>query len=765
MNRTRILASLITPVLVAMITATSVNAALSSASATSQSVTLNWTAVGDDGGSGTAAMYDIRYSTVSINDASWNSAIQVSDEPTPQSAGTPESYTVNSLEPATTYYFAIKVADEAGNWSPLSNVVQKTTDQETTPPSAIASLISPSNGSTTIDLAWTAPGDDDDIGTAAEYDLRISTSPIDAGNFDAATRVTGLPAPQTAGSSESFTVTNLSSGTSYYFAIKTADEVPNWSAISNVISVTTGAEQISPSIVADLGVGNPTATSLTVSWTAPGDDADIGTASEYDLRYSTSMINAASFDAAPRVNGIPAPNPAGSFESYVVTGLDPDTRYYFALRTADEVPNWSAISNVPSGQTLIENIPPSIIANLGAGSETETSITLSWTAPGDDGTSGQAAQYDIRYSLDPITEQSWDLATQVANEPSPQPSGSAETYVVSGLNSNTTYYFAVKTADEVPNWSGLSNVVTRRTAADQTAPSAIDDLQASSGVGDGEIMLGWTAPDDGALNRMVAGYDIRASFDSIQESNWNSAIPLANPPDPVSPGQPQAVMLAGLEPGQFYFVAVKSYDEAGNYSAVSANASAFAGFDFATGTEDQIAELVSPLPGASVPTAHPVLVVINANPDSVDLYRFEVALDSTFYDMSAVGLVLEADSNLTAWEVDAALEEGPVYFWRVMSSTGDYSAVSSFTVAPAPHAFPNPFVADDAVDVTFADLAIGSDLTLTNVSGQIVRQWTQLDQDRISWDGTNDVGNQVASGVYMWYLSGTGQKGKLVVVR
>lgn len=86
------------------------------------------------------------------------------------------------------------------------------------------------------------------------------------------------------------------------------------------------------------------------------------------------------------------------------------------------------------------------------------SITLTWVAPGDDGTSGNAAQYDIRYFNAPITSEAvWNTAMQVAGEPVPQPAGSTENFVVAGLSSGTTYYFAIKTADEVPNWSGLSN--------------------------------------------------------------------------------------------------------------------------------------------------------------------------------------------------------------------------------------------------------------------------------------------------------------------
>ncbi|MFH2048602.1 MAG: hypothetical protein ABIJ12_04060 [bacterium] len=91
------------------------------------------------------------------------------------------------------------------------------------------------------------------------------------------------------------------------------------------------------------------------------------------------------------------------------------------------------------------------------------SATLRWTATGDDGYSGQATVYDIRYSLSTITEANWANATKVTGLPVPKMSGSEETFTVADLSSSTTYYFAIKAADEVFNWSVISNVVSLAT--------------------------------------------------------------------------------------------------------------------------------------------------------------------------------------------------------------------------------------------------------------------------------------------------------------
>ena len=109
--------------------------------------------------------------------------------------------------------------------------------------------------------------------------------------------------------------------------------------------------------------------------------------------------------------------------------------------------------------------PPAAVTDLAISKTTASSITLTWTAPGDDGNSGTASQYDIRYSTSVINESTWDLASQCAGESKPQPAGGKETFTLTRRSSGTIYYLALKTADEVAAWSQLSNVVTGTTVA------------------------------------------------------------------------------------------------------------------------------------------------------------------------------------------------------------------------------------------------------------------------------------------------------------
>ena len=110
-----------------------------------------------------------------------------------------------------------------------------------------------------------------------------------------------------------------------------------------------------------------------------------------------------------------------------------------------------------------DHTPPADITTLEAGSPTSTTITLDWTAPGDDDMIAKAAEYDIRYSSTSISDANWDQATPVANPPRPTVGGAPQSFVVSGLLPSTVYYFGIETADEVPNWSGLSNIASAKT--------------------------------------------------------------------------------------------------------------------------------------------------------------------------------------------------------------------------------------------------------------------------------------------------------------
>jgi len=227
-------------------------------------------------------------------------------------------------------------------------------DSDVTAPAAVTDLVAAYPTVSSLVLQWTAPGDDGSTGAASQYDVRYSTSLITEADWAAATQVSGEPNPKAVGVQERLGVTQLSAGVVYYFALKTADENENWSSLSNVASDTTlqAPDAAPPAAIADLAAIKPTAHSITLKWTSPGDDGDIGTAARYSIRFSLAPITEQDWASANIVNWPPTPKPAGAADSFEVTGLEAGVRYYFAIKTADERVNWSPISNVADGTTL-----------------------------------------------------------------------------------------------------------------------------------------------------------------------------------------------------------------------------------------------------------------------------------------------------------------------------------------------------------------------------------------------------------------------------
>ncbi len=232
-----------------------------------------------------------------------------------------------------------------------------------------------------------------------------------------------------------------------------------------------------------------------------------------------------------------------------------------------------------TGSAVQDSIPPDDVQDLGYGSPTQNSVTLSWTAPGDDGSTGTAAAYDIRYHSAAIDESNWSSATEVTGEPAPGTAGSSESFEITGLGDARTYYFAIKTVDESSNSSTLSNVITAQTLSDTTPPAAIGDLSAIPGGDHGSINLTWTATGDDGLSGSAKGYSVRYSTEPITPANWRHARSYGTVPTPLPAGFSQSLLMEDLVPDQLYYVAVVATDNADNESTLSNVTSAVAFVD------------------------------------------------------------------------------------------------------------------------------------------------------------------------------------------
>ena len=86
-----------------------------------------------------------------------------------------------------------------------------------------------------------------------------------------------------------------------------------------------------------------------LTWTAPGDDGNLGRASGYDLRFAqTPILTEDDFSLALPVPVFYFPSFPGSTEYLIVALPETNKAYYFALKTFDESANYSALSNCAS---------------------------------------------------------------------------------------------------------------------------------------------------------------------------------------------------------------------------------------------------------------------------------------------------------------------------------------------------------------------------------------------------------------------------------
>ena len=150
-----------------------------------------------------------------------------------------------TLSVAGTYTISLAVTDKLG-YVHAAAIAIVTAYSDTIPPASVGGLaMDPSM--LYMAISWIVPGDDGITGTAAESDLRYSTSPITTDNFLSATRISTTP-PGGSGTAECLIKDGLSSCTTYYLALKTADAAGNWSKISNFPAAETSCSQDFPII-------------------------------------------------------------------------------------------------------------------------------------------------------------------------------------------------------------------------------------------------------------------------------------------------------------------------------------------------------------------------------------------------------------------------------------------------------------------------------------------------------------------------------------
>ncbi|MFD3273684.1 lytic polysaccharide monooxygenase [Paenibacillus dendritiformis] len=221
----------------------------------------------------------------------------------------------------TGYHVILAVWEIADTANAFYNVIDVnfsgTNPGDTEPPTAPTGLAVTGTTATSVSFSWNASTDN--VGVTG-YRIYNGSS----------------LAASVSGSTLSYTVSGLTSNTSYTFSVRAVDAAGNVSASSNTVSATTPAVPVdteAPTAPAGLHVmGTPTASSVSLMWNPSTDNVGV---TGYRI-YS---------------NGTLVATVSGSTTDYVVTGMSANTQYTFTVRAFDAAGNVSADSNAVTAKT------------------------------------------------------------------------------------------------------------------------------------------------------------------------------------------------------------------------------------------------------------------------------------------------------------------------------------------------------------------------------------------------------------------------------
>ncbi len=218
--------------------------------------------------------------------------------------------------------------------------------------------------------------------------------------------------------------------------------------------------------------------------------------------------------------------------------------------TTDESGNWQQIIELPEGQNtvvvvakdstgnqsqecsldlIVDTTGPSQIIDLSAGfGNNRGEISLSWTAPGDDQSGSGVNQYIIRYTTSSeITSLNWASSTDIDIEPNPSSASSTESLLVSDLDASQTYYWAIKSEDEVGNLSEISNCASSSPQA-QASSLVISEVQLNGANGANDEFIELYNSTDSAVDLSSWSIQYRGGESaSFEKNNFvsNNSIP------------------------------------------------------------------------------------------------------------------------------------------------------------------------------------------------------------------------------------------------
>lgn len=375
----------------------------------------------------------------------------IDDNPntTTNGAGT-DTFTNNltELSPNTTYYVRAYATNAYGTaYGPQVSFTTEALDVTAPAPGNSGVIEYSEQGLNSIKLTWTKATDSKTTQANLLYKVvqsqdgtNIDTVEDDVENPDV-TVVQGWTADI-----HTVTATGLASDSCYWFNVFVKDAVGNKSAYTASYSYTTDTLGPIPGNSGTITFANQTSNSVDVNWTIAMDNLT----PQSDIQYKVvkSMLNNISTVTDAEVNGSIVKDWTDNIYTATATSLV-QGRVYFNIITKDLTGNKSiyTVNSIVIPDTT--NPIPGNGGTITAGTVTGTSLILNWVKAADNVSIPANLQYKVVSSLanniDTSTkaEQNGDLIQGWTSD--------INTCNVSGLSTNTTYYFNIIVKDEAGN--------------------------------------------------------------------------------------------------------------------------------------------------------------------------------------------------------------------------------------------------------------------------------------------------------------------------
>jgi hypothetical protein len=647
---------------------------------------------------------------------------------------------------------------------------------DSTAPAAVTNLAAlTGTNSGEINLTWTAPGDD-----GAEWAITGGRYAIQYSDTESVTWSTGsaqivFSTDTTPGDWQSRVVGGLTEGVTYYFRIWTADEIPNWSdecipgATSWAqfvvdISSPTDISFVYDGLGADIAVTASTG-SLSANW-AESDDPESGI-SKYlygigDTPGSTGVVGWTDIGMS-------------TYVIHTALSLTPGVTYYFTVKAVNGKSLESNAANSDgqwvddiTGPTDISDVYDGLGVDIGVTTSTDT-LSANWTESDDPESGISKYLYAIGTTAGGTETTGW---TSTAD-------GTVRSVTKTGLTLTigTTYYFTVKAENGV----GL-----------QSNPASSDGQWVKELIG-ANPALSWT----GETNYSSDGLNPESGF--VFSTTFTYRVKYTDADnDAPKPAYPKVYILengSSITGSPFVMGEVDSGDttytdgKLYTYSTTLSNAGLTYTYRFEAYDVNDGQATGAPTSDTDGPAVSTGSIVMNVSPTTlvfgeVELSRSKVlsftitntgagTLNGTISDDKEWIIVDPTSFNSNNQTVYVLVDNNVLN-----ESQGEYTGtvtvdagaagtetVAVSVVATCVFTRPNPYNPTGSQELTFFGSGIvANDTTIKiyTLAGELVKILQETKEESgeyiIEWDGKNESGDEVISGIYLYTTESSKEK-------